>query len=177
MSTCSPRLFVGVFALLLFTTGCEQVSAKWFPQMKNQPAVQAFESTVLTPLQGNATPRAQYSGFMPPDGAVAIDAEPIRTRLEGETLLNPLSEFEKAAHFANGKLMYETYCAVCHGVKGDGNGPVAPVFAVGGKGVFGRWFRSSERFLTAISIPRSGLAGLPRCHPTTAFRVRIAGTS
>jgi len=102
--------------------------------MKNQPAVQAFESTQLTPLQDDATPRTQYSGFMPPEGTVAIDAEPVRTRLEGETLINPLSEFDKAAHFANGKLMYETYCAVCHGVKGDGNGPVAPVFAVGGKG-------------------------------------------
>ncbi|HKO12550.1 MAG TPA: cytochrome c [Acidobacteriaceae bacterium] len=27
---------------------------------------------------------------------------------------------------ASGKMMYDTYCAVCHGVDGRGNGPAAP---------------------------------------------------
>ncbi len=123
-----PISSLAVIALLAVgSVGCEQMSSAWFPQMKKQPAIQAFESTEVNQVQGDATVRANNSGFMPPEGAVAINAERHLTAAEGETLLNPIPEWERAAHFANGKKQYETFCSPCHGVKGDAQGPIAPV--------------------------------------------------
>jgi mono/diheme cytochrome c family protein len=123
------RQVLAVMCVLSFgTVGCEQISANWFPQMKKQPAIQAFESTEVNQEQDDATVRSDYSGFMPPEGAVAIGQEAPITRQEGETLVNPIPEAERAKHYENGKVQYETFCATCHGVTGDGKGPVAPVF-------------------------------------------------
>ncbi len=58
-----PRsLFVLVALALTSMVGCwEQWSNDWFPQMKWQPAVQAFERVEF---------EGQIEGFTPPDGTV-----------------------------------------------------------------------------------------------------------
>jgi mono/diheme cytochrome c family protein len=123
------RQVLAVVCVLSFgTVGCEQISANWFPQMKKQPAIQAFESTEVRQFQNDATVRLDHSGFMPPLGAVAIGQEAAITRLEGETLVNPVPEIERGSYFETGKLQFETFCATCHGMTGLGDGPVAPVF-------------------------------------------------
>ena len=76
MSKCNLRSLVAFGLLALVSaTGCfEQVDKDWFPQMKRQPAVQAFESV----------------GMMPPEGAVPVGkGEPVLTLALGETLQNP----------------------------------------------------------------------------------------
>lgn len=105
---------------LLSLTGCwEQWSESWFPQMKWQKAVQAFEKA---PLDGS------HREFLPPEGSVPFDGgEPLVNRLNlpvVDALSNPRdpSDFRSVA---NGERQYEIYCEVCHGETGLGDGPVS----------------------------------------------------
>jgi hypothetical protein len=94
---------------------------KWFPQMKRQPTVQAFEDTQLP---------GQPQGFTPPDGAVPIDGgeAPVSNVIDAESsvIQNPVPADLRSLE--NGRNQYETYCATCHGMTGLADGPVAKVF-------------------------------------------------
>jgi mono/diheme cytochrome c family protein len=120
----TPRSLVA--ALLLATSmlpGCwEQVSVEWFPQMKRQLAVQAFETLESVPGE------TRIEGFTPPDGTVAIGwadvAEPASLPLDAqEALVNPRKPTLES--LANGKKIFETTCYACHGMTGGGDGPIA----------------------------------------------------
>jgi mono/diheme cytochrome c family protein len=117
------RLSRGLFATLAFlltgTLGCwEQWSETWFPQMKWQKAVQAYE-------------RLDFEGsdaaFLPPEGSVAVESveAPVENiedpALDG--LVNPRSA--SLASLENGRRIYQTYCITCHGPNGNGDGPVS----------------------------------------------------
>jgi len=119
----SRRRAKPLFALVLLLTtgafGCwEQWSVEWWPQMKWQKALQAFEKVQF---------RDQVAPFMPPDGAVAIDAEaPLLPQYDPgvDALVNPFA----AADFKSlerGRAVYTTYCITCHGAAGMGDGPVS----------------------------------------------------
>jgi mono/diheme cytochrome c family protein len=110
--------------------GCwEQVSKEWFPQMKQQPAVQAFED--VAPL-------------IPPEGTVPITG--IAPRIDPVHPMPVESEIAKAlpkpAEFAatavsieRGQEVYRIYCSICHGLDGMANpvvNPVALALAQGG---------------------------------------------
>ena len=115
------RTMLGVMAFFFLTqTGCwEQVSVEWFPQMKWQKAVQAFEMD-------------QYDGtvvnFSPPEGTVPVGwgdvADPASlSAADQETLVNPNpATFES---LARGKEYFDVNCAACHGPTGGGDGPIA----------------------------------------------------
>jgi cytochrome c len=114
------RTFFLLTALLLTTAvGCwEQWSDTWFPQMKRQKAIQAFELV----QEGG-----RVQGFLPPEGSVAIDAAtpPMDPNDEvGQNgLMNPRPM--SLASLENGKLQYERFCSTCHGASGVGDGPVS----------------------------------------------------
>ena len=119
-----------VTALTLFgggSLGCwEQVSPEWWPQMKRQLAVQAFEYNPFAPRSGDQ--------LMPPDGTVAVgDPYPDVALLslpEQEGMANPVPV--TLASLKNGELLFARYCSTCHGPAGEGNGPVAgPPFGTG----------------------------------------------
>ena len=66
----------------------------------------------------------QQQVFAPPEGSVAVGREVQLTREEAaRQLRNPLPA--DAATLEEGKQLYVTYCLVCHGPEGRGNGPVA----------------------------------------------------
>lgn len=122
----------GAFAVAaLGSTGCwEQWSESWWPQMKWQRAVQAYE------LQGRpGDPERAIGNFAPPEGAVPVGAAYRIAELtpqEGEALPNPNPP--TLASLENGRTQFNVYCAPCHGVGGLGDGPVAgPPY---GKGPF-----------------------------------------
>ncbi len=122
-------LALAVLVSVSFSVGCwEQMSSDWFPQMKRQAAVQAFE---LNPHVG------QGDGLTPPEGTVAVgNPYPDLTALspaEQDAVPNPVSY--SLASLKRGEEVYNQTCATCHGMTGGGDGPVAgPPF---GQGPFG----------------------------------------
>ena len=107
--------------------GCwEQWSEDWFPQMKWQKAVQAFERV----QHENKPGEPQIDPFMPPDGAVQQGAEPPPVpRLKPENMtettmaaydvavgafVNPtradLTQPIPPQSWVRGKQLYQTYC-------------------------------------------------------------------
>jgi mono/diheme cytochrome c family protein len=107
--------------------GCwEQWSNDWFPQMKWQKAVQAFEEVTYD---------GQGQGFVPPEGTVPItggEAPVDKTVVTaGDHLVNPRSATLESIE--NGRAQFEIFCVACHGEKGMGDGPVS---AANGRGPF-----------------------------------------
>jgi len=104
-------------------TACwEQLDGgEWFPQMKEQIAVQAFEDTERP---------GHPQGFTPPEGAVPVDAaEPELSAALGSPdveFTNPVEPDYRSLQ--NGEVQYETFCATCHGETGMADGPVSKVF-------------------------------------------------
>ena len=111
-------LFGALLLSVSFTFGCwEQWSESWFPQMKWQKAVQAFER-----VQHDD----QVAPFMPPEGAVPIDGEaPWVAQYDPavDSFINPVQPDFKS--LARGQELYEQNCTVCHGASGMGDGPVS----------------------------------------------------
>ncbi|MCZ7680353.1 MAG: DUF3341 domain-containing protein [Sandaracinaceae bacterium] len=66
----------------------------------------------------------------PPEGTVPQGFEPFHYALEeaelAAELANPIAPDEAA--IARGRAQFETFCLVCHGARGDGDGPVVPPF-------------------------------------------------
>ena len=116
----------GILAAAVWATGCwEQWSEEWWPQMKYQKAVQAFEDTGSERYPG---------GFPPPPGSVPVGSE---TPPPGE-LDTPAQEALQNPHVADlaslerGREQYTIFCTPCHGSTGGGDGPVAgPPFGTG----------------------------------------------
>lgn len=114
------RGLVGLVLLLLAgSVGCwEHWSNEWFPQMRWQKAVQAFE-----PVEH----RGRKAPFRPPEGAVPVDAgTPPVGRLDFaamDALENPVEASFKSV--AKGQELYRTHCETCHGARGNGDGPVS----------------------------------------------------
>jgi mono/diheme cytochrome c family protein len=99
--------------------GCwEQWSESWFPQMKWQKAVQAYE-------------RLDFDGsdaaMLPPEGAVPVnsgDAPVVNIEDPAlDRLVNPRPM--SLASLDNGRKQFTTYCVTCHGASGGGDGPVS----------------------------------------------------
>ena len=112
-------VFLLVALLLIGGVGCwEQWSNDWFPQMKWQPAVQAFERVEW---------QGRLEGFLPPEGTIPITGgeadNSLMTDDEAATLVNPRPRSLESVQ--NGKAQYEIYCITCHGESGLGDGPVS----------------------------------------------------
>ena len=112
-------LFTLTAFLLVGSMGCwEQWSDTWFPQMKRQKAIQAFEEVAFND---------QIAPFMPPDGAVAVDPGqapfPPADEAAADALVNPRPMSLQSLE--NGRTLFGRYCATCHGAGGLGDGPVS----------------------------------------------------
>ncbi len=117
----SPKLLLGglLLASVAFPACWEQNSPEWWPQMKQQLAVQAFE-------ENNYQDRIVL--FSPPEGTVPVNwgdtiVPSELTPAEQELIVNP----QKAtlASLKNGEKLFQTTCAACHGPTGGGDGPIA----------------------------------------------------
>ena len=116
----SRSFFVATAFLLVFTVGCwEQWSDTWFPQMKRQKAVQAFETV------GHA---GHVAGLVPPEGTVPVAGANPPVMGENDVAAQDALSNPRAATLAsleNGRVLYERYCTTCHGATGVGDGPVS----------------------------------------------------
>ena len=115
----SRSLFACVVLMLTGSLGCwEQWSESWFPQMKWQKAVQAFERLDF---------QDSDAALLPPEGAVAVDSLEAPVQDIEDPALNQLANPRpmSLASLENGRKWYTTYCATCHGASGGGDGPVS----------------------------------------------------
>lgn len=100
----------------------EQPGWEYMPDMARGPAYKAFAPN---PVLHNGTTLQR-----PVAGTIARGHQPFHygtgeaeaTRAANE-LVNPLSA--DAPTLVKGKLLYDTYCQVCHGATGKGDGPIA----------------------------------------------------
>lgn len=82
--------------------------------------VDTFSDMRLSPApKPYAQPRSPVEGTVPVTGHEVTSVDPeIANRL-----VNPRTR--TAESFNNGQRVYETFCAVCHGTAGGGNGPIS----------------------------------------------------
>jgi len=158
----SRSMAVLVALLMGASFGCwEQIDdGNWFPQMKRQPAIQAFELVKYDD---------QGQGFLPPEGTVPIGWESVpelasMSVAEQDALPNPVPA--NTASLTRGAELFDRYCVACHGAAGGGNGTVAgPPF---GTGPFG--------FVWPIAGPTSMVKALSAGHMyTTISRGSVNG--
>ncbi len=161
----SRSLFALVALSLTTMVGCwEQWSNDWFPQMKWQKAVQAYEEVTYA---------NQKQGFTPPDGTVPVDGgeAPVSNIIDAasDVLVNP--RIPNLDSIQNGRVQFERYCSTCHGLQGLGDGPVsvtgeingpfAGVLAVAGPTSIAR-IRSDGHIYTTIRYGRRRMPNYSR---------------
>jgi len=117
----SKRLLLSAVLLAIISSpGCwEQVSPEWWPQMKRQIAVQAYEDN---------TYQDRTLLFTPPEGTVPVNWGNVVVPSElsiadQELIVNP--QKASLASLKNGEALFQTTCAACHGPTGGGDGPIA----------------------------------------------------
>lgn len=116
-----PFFIAGIFAAMNVACNDPQSpGVEYMPDMYRSPAIETYvdyefpDSMTSRQAPENAIPR----GYKP--YAYSNDAEGFE--LAGKQLSNPLHLTEKTIQ--EGKALYESFCAHCHGEKGQGNGSI-----------------------------------------------------
>lgn len=113
-----------LFFLIVITTSCTSSKPAWelMPDMMDQPSLKAYEYDKNLPHHRSA--------FLPVPGTIPRGFQPYPYKEDpeaaGRELNNPLPATREV--FLAGQKVYQTYCFVCHGERGDGNGTVVPPF-------------------------------------------------
>jgi mono/diheme cytochrome c family protein len=168
-------------ALLFSSLGCwEQLDdGKWFPQMKRQKAVQAFEEHLLYQTETGG----QLQGFTPPEGTVPVSYAGVPdlrslSMADQDAVQNPVAP--TLASLARGKQLYDRTCTTCHGAEGKGDGPVAGppfgtgpfglVLPIGGPTSLARALTDGHIY-TTISLGRGRMPSYSRISPEDRWNV------
>jgi len=125
------RVFLAVGALAALAasllTGCshrkETPAMEYMPNMAYSPAVKAQNEDPMHP--GMAAMRAPVPGTVP-RGFTPYRYRSEDSLLAQRDLVNPLPK--TADVLGRGQRVYMTYCVVCHGPQGDGQGYIVPKF-------------------------------------------------
>jgi len=92
----------------------------WDKDMVDQPSIKAQESTVNTPA--TSIPLGRKVSLPIPQSI----GELVSARFSAAVLVNPIQVSSDS--LAQGKFFYQTYCLLCHGQEGRGDGPVGKKF-------------------------------------------------
>jgi mono/diheme cytochrome c family protein len=111
-------------ALLAVLAPLSLGACSWFTDFKDQPRIEPWEAELAgndtTPFRGNPPLSVPYGGMSVPGYVVSYQALP--TTIDSMAgLVNPRPPTDSSIE--NGRKHYQINCAVCHGAKGDGNGP------------------------------------------------------
>lgn len=106
---------------LVACSGGDTTNLEFMPGMMDQSAVKAYAPATVDGLQRSAR--------RPVPGTVArntgLGSTPLTVE-QAEGMKNPLPATREV--FERGQEMYDTYCIVCHGKTGEGDGSVVPYF-------------------------------------------------
>ncbi len=132
------KRFIFQIVLLVLVTafsGCTGKSSR--PKLSGSPNVEVIQDMMDQPALKNQDydpHTGEAASRLPPEGTVPKGYEPYKYKGDpqgaGANLKNPFQGKENQDVFSLGKAKYETYCMVCHGAKGGGDGPVAPKMAL-----------------------------------------------
>lgn len=117
------KMLLTVFGFI-FIAGCT----------RNEPNVELIQDMMESPAEKaqdyNPKRPGEMANRIPPEGTQSIGHIPYKFKGKAEeaekALINPIS----GKNLERGKVLFETYCFVCHGVNADGKGPVAAKFQV-----------------------------------------------
>lgn len=96
---------------LLAAVALSAGACEWFDTMSDPPDVQPHER----------------EPWAPPQGSVPLDGDPEFTLADVEGLLSKPTSADSAS-VAIGEAYYRSFCSVCHGRTGLGDGPISGVF-------------------------------------------------
>src|SRR5437773_9855501 len=115
-------LLFPVMALVGCTSSFQQRAYEYMPDMVRDPAYKAFAPNPVT--RDGLTLQRPVAGTIP-RGYVPFHYGPgeVEGERAGRELQNPYHA--TAQTLKEGQALYETYCLVCHGVQGKGDGPIA----------------------------------------------------
>jgi mono/diheme cytochrome c family protein len=93
----------------------------FLPDMVDSAVVHAYDQSTVT--------RNGASLLLPPEGTVSTERRPFaygpgpdEAKRAGAELANPFAASPETV--GRGKQVYDTICTVCHGAKGEGDGPI-----------------------------------------------------
>lgn len=117
------KIFLSVLAVMLLLTSCSRDRSK--PNIQYTPDM--YVAIPYEPYGINEKMSDGMAAQTPPEGTIARGKMPFEIpegtdgyNQANASLISPL-EVNKE-NLDNGKKMYDIYCAICHGVKGDGKG-------------------------------------------------------
>ena len=119
------KSFVKIIIALVVITSVISCGDKRTPQVQYMPDMYVsvpYEVNGANGLNGKPVNLKPVAGTIPRGGHMAYEYVDTNEgyELAKAELKSPLEVTEES--LANGKKMYDIYCAVCHGKKGDGNG-------------------------------------------------------
>ena len=132
MSVSTLGLAVGAMGLLASCTKSP------IPDMHKEPNIEVIqdmmEQDALKAQDFMPGDRMKASSRTPPAGTVSIGYKPYAYHLDPASaaakLKNPFAGNTSAEILSLGRTKFETYCAVCHGYQGKGDGPVSVKMAL-----------------------------------------------
>lgn len=98
---------VSISIKLIIVCICALSCASCGPRMRIQPSIQPFEKQMPDMPKGVVPTSGRLQTF---------------TLEQSKLAANPLPK--TSTNLQNGRIYYGYYCLMCHGAKGDGNGPV-----------------------------------------------------
>lgn len=99
-------------ALLIVVLGLAGGGCEWFSTMSDPASIEPHEEEPIAP----------------PEHSIPLDGLPAYDLASADTILpaNPVAA--DSAAMARGAAAYDTFCHVCHGASGVGNGPISELF-------------------------------------------------
>ena len=111
------------FVLVLFVSACadkDRPNYQYMPNMYEPVSYEAYQKVDFLPEGTSALIPAENTiprGFMPYDLENTPEGKELSRLKE-----SPLDSLNSEVNLAVGKELYDIYCAICHGAKGDGQG-------------------------------------------------------
>jgi hypothetical protein len=125
---------VGVLSTVAFMTGCTGNDPAALHSEPNVELIQdMMESPALKAQDFDTYNRDEGSSRLPPENTVPVGYAKYPYHMQpdlGAKLKNPLAGKMTPEVIELGRTKFETYCAVCHGYEGKGDGPVSVKMAV-----------------------------------------------